>query len=192
MSKSRPRGGPTSPSCRCVQTALQVLELLENSNNKLNSAALDHVLAIQKNVISQILPILRCRACRAAPGFVMQLIVICERLLINFESFTTGFHQWRPRPIRSYSHGDPDKSKTGDTQKFFLGVCEVDSEHEQRILLTSLAMIQLQEFHWVLLKLEEVAVFREWEIHQSSLTSLIQRLQDTATGLRVEESTHLG
>ena len=122
----------------------------------------------------------------------MQLIVICEKILINFESFTTEFYGWRSRSNRSYHYGDPDKSKTGDTQKFFLGVCEVDSKHEQRILLASLAIVQLQQFHRLLNKLEEVAVSREWEIHQSSLTSLIQRLQDTATRLRVQEFTHLG
>lgn len=192
MSMSRPWGGPTFSACRCVQTALQVLELLENSNNKLHITALDHILAIQKNAIFELLPILKCRACTAAPGFVTQLIVICEKVLISFDSFTTGFHGWRPRQIRSYNHGDPDKSKTGDTQKFFLGVCEVDSEHEQRILLASLAIVQLREFHRVLLKLDEIAVFREWDIHQCLLTSLIQRLQDTATRLRVQESTHLG
>lgn len=189
MSKSRPRGGPTSSSCRCVQTALQILGLLENSNNKLNFTALDHVLAIQKDAISQFLPILKCQACSAAPGL---LIFICEKILINFESFSTGSHEWRPRPFRSCSHGDPDKSKTGETQKLFLGVYEVDSEHEQGILLKSLAKVQVQEFRRVLIKLEEVAMAREWELHQPSLTSMILRLEDTVTRLRVGESTHLG
>lgn len=174
-------------------TALQVLELLESNNIELESTALDHVLVIQKNAISQCLPILECQACNAAPALGMRMTVICEKILIAFESFPTRFQGWRPRPIHSYSHGDPNKSEMGETQKFFLGVYEVESEHEQRILLRSLAVVQLQEFHRVLIKLEEVAMSREWEIHQSLLISLILRLQNTATGwLRVRKPTNIG
>lgn len=193
MSPPRPSQSPSYSSCGCMATALQMLELLESNNIELESTALDHVLVIQKNAVSQCLPILECQACNAAPALGMRMTVICEKILIAFESFPTRLQGWRLRPIGSYSHGDPNKSKMGETQKFFLGVYEVESEHEQRILLRSLAVVQLQEFHRVLIKLEEVALTRKWEIHQSLLTSLILRLQNTATGwLRVPETTYLG
>lgn len=188
MSQFTPQKGPISSSCQCMQTALRVLEFLDN--NKLSSTALDHALAIQKTAISQFLPLLDCQACSADPDFMMLLTVICDKILISFEFCSTGFQRWKPRPIQSCIHGNPSESKNGATQRFFLGVYEVDSEHEQRSLLRSLAIVQLQAFHRFLIKMEESTAPKNWPAHQFSLGSLMLRLQDTATGLCARERTH--
>ena len=178
----------TSSSCQCMQTALGVLEALETDNNPFSPSAFDHILRLKKNAISQCVLMLRCQACSAASAFVMVLIIICEKILISFEKWSTRYQGRKPQPSQISDLGVSSETNEGKVKKFFLGVYEVDSEHEQCSLLRSLAMVQLRHLHRLLVRLKEFAACRKWAAHQALLASFVVRLEEAAAGLIARES----
>lgn len=179
---------PSPPPCQCVQTALRILETLESDNNKFNNSAFDHILGLKKNAISQCSLLLGCQACSTTSAFVVLLIVICEKILISFEAWSTRYQGRKPRASEGSSEGGPTGRSKGKIKRFFLGVYEVDSEHEQCSLLRSLAMVQMRLLHRLLNKLQDFAVSRNWATHQASLASFVLRLEEAAAGLIARES----
>ena len=171
-----------------MQTALRVLEVLETDNNKFNHLAFDHILGLKKNAISQCSLMLGCQACTAVSAFVVLLIVICEKILMSFEAWSTQYQGRNPKASDSSSEGEPIGRSKGNFRKFSLGVYEVDSEHEQCSLMRSLAMVQLRHLHRLLNKLQGLAASRNWATHQASLASFVLRLEEAAAGLIARES----
>lgn len=179
---------PRSSSCQCVQTALRILEVLETDNSKFNNSAFDHILGLKKSAISQCSLMLGCQACSAASAFVVLLIVICEKILISFEAWSTRYQGRKPRASEVSSEGERTDRNKGKIRKFFLGVYEVDSEHEQCSLLRSLAMVQIRLLHRLLNRLQDFVASRNWATHQASLASFVLRLEEAAAGLIARES----
>ena len=184
---SKVSNSPTSSSCQCLQTALQVLEVLETGNNRFNKSAFDHILGLKKNAISQCSIMLGCQTCSAVSAFVMLLIVICEKILLSFEAWSIRYQGRKPKSSDGHSEGQTSDCRKGQVRKFFLGVYEVDSEHEQCSLLRSLALVQLRHLHRLLDRLQGFAASKNWAAHQATLTSFIVRLEEAAAGLIARE-----
>ena len=180
---------PSGSSChQCIQTALRILERLETVNNKFNKSTFDHILGLKKDAISQCSLILTCRSCTAVSGLVVLLIVICEKILMSFEAWSTQYQGRKPKANAGSSEGEPNDRSNGNVKKFFLGVYQVDSEHEQCSLLRCLALVQLRNLHQLLNGLQGYAVSKNWATHQASLASFVLRLENAAAGLIARES----
>ena len=180
---------PSSSSCHhCIQTALRILERLETVNNKFNKSTFDHILGLKKDAISQCSLILACRSCTAVSALVVLLIVICEKILMSFEAWSTQYQGRKPKASAGSNGGEWNDRSNSKVKKFFLGVYEVDSEHEQCSLLRCLAMVQLRSLDRLLKGLLEYAASRNWATHQASLASFILRLEKAAAGLIARES----
>ena len=179
---------PNSSSCQCMQMALRILELLETDNNRFNNLAFDHILVLKKNAISQCSKMLGCQACTAVSAFVVLLIVICEKILVSFEAWSTRYPRSKPKADEGSSEEEPSGRRKGNLRTFFLGVYEVDSEHEQCSLLRSLALVQIRHLHRLLNGLQGLAASRNWTTHQASLASFLLRLEEAAAGLIARES----
>ena len=175
-----------------MQTALRILEVLETDNNKFNNSAFDHILGLKKNAISQCSLMLGCQACSTASAFVVLLIVICEKILMSFEAWSSRYQGRTPKASEGSGEGEPSDRSKGKIRILFLGVYEVDSEHEQCSLLRSLAMVQLGHLRRLLKKLQGFAASRKWATHEASLTSFVLRLEEAAAGLITRESLEIG
>ncbi len=168
-------------SCQCMQTALQILEVLETDNNKFNSSGFDHILAVKKNAIARCTTILDCHTCSAASAFVMLLIVICKKILISFEAWSSRYHG--RKQVSSEVLVPVESKANSKVNTFFLGVYEVDSEDEQCSLLRSLAMVQLRHLRRLMNKIKRLASSRSWAAHQAVSASFLLRLEQAAAGL---------
>ena len=171
-----------------MQTALRILEVLETDNNKFNDSAFDHILRLKKHAISQCSLILGCRSCTAVSAFVVLLIVICEKILVSFEAWPTRYQRRKSNASAGSGEGEFIDHSNGKIEKFFLGVYEVDSEHEQCSLLRCLAMVQLRHLYRLLKRLQGFAATRNWATHQASLASFVLRLEKAAAGILSQES----
>lgn len=178
----------SSSCCQCIQSALRILEGLETVNNKFSMSTFDQILGLKKDAISQCSLILACRSCTAVSALVVLLIVICEKLLTSFETWSTRYQGRKPKASVDSCEGESNDCSNGKVKKIFFGVYEVDSEHEQCALLRCLAMIQLRNLHRLLHGLQEFAASKNWVTHQVSLASFVLRLEKAAAGLIARES----
>ena len=179
----------SSSSCRqCIQSALRILEDLETVNNKFSKSTFDRILGLKKDAISQCSLILACRSCTAVSALVVLLIVICGKLLTSFETWSTRYQGRKPKTSTNCSEPEPSDSNNDKAKKIFLGVYEVDSEHEQCALLRCLAIVQLRNLHRLLHGLQEFVASKNWVTHQASLASFVLRLEKAAAGLIARES----
>ena len=185
---SRTPDSSSSSCCQCIQSALRILEGLETVNNKFSKSTFDRILGLKKDAISQCSLILACRSCTAVSALVVLLIVICEKLLTSFETWSTQYQGRKPKTSADASEGEPNDCSNGKVEKMLLGAYEVDSEHEQCALLRCLAMVQLRNLHRLLHGLQEFAASKDWVTHQASLASFALRLRKAAAGLIARES----
>ena len=180
----RPQDSNAISACQCTQLAVRVLEALQIGNNKLTPSAFDRILRLKKQAIDECTNILECPTCGATSPMVMLLVVICEKLVASFESWSTRYKENGPsRSSRKNGSEDEGARNMLQSRTFFLGVYEVDVAEEQCSLLRALAMVQLRRLTNLLAKLTSVARYQDWAEHQAILTSFISRSQGAATGL---------
>ncbi len=177
----------SSQSCPCMHTALGILENLEVKNSRLNLYAVDHVLCFKKRALAQCNAMLDCRNCNALSGFMMLLVVICEKMVASFERLATSCREQQEQHQTPPGVGGWRKAEgTGlaSGQSIFLGDYEVDLAEERWCLVRVLVMLQLKNLGNLLMRLKSVANPWNWETHRTILVSIDRRFRETAASLR--------
>ncbi|KAI9879765.1 MAG: hypothetical protein M1830_007207 [Pleopsidium flavum] len=177
----------SSPSCPCMHTALGILENLEVKNSRLNLYAIDHVLCFKKRALAQCNAMLDCRNCNTLSGFMMLLVVICEKMVVSFERLATSCREQQEQHRTPLGVGGWRKSEnTGlaSGQSIFLGDYEVDLAEERWCLVRVLITLQMKNLGDLLVRLKRVASPWNWETHNTILGSIDRRFRDTAASIR--------
>ena len=163
---------------------MQVLEALQIDSHKLTPSAFDRILGLKKQTIDDCTLMLECPTCVANSAFVMLLIVICEKLVMSFEAWSTRYKGRNPSAPRR-RESDDEHTENAHERKFYLGVYEVTLEEERCSLLRALAMVQLRRLIQVIGRLTSVATSQDWAAHLALLASCSSRSQGAAVNLRV-------
>lgn len=184
-----PASSHSPPSCSCMHTALGILENLEVKNSRLNLDAVDHVLCFKKQALTQCNAMLDCRNCNALSGFMMLLVVICEKMVASFERLATSCHDQQKQQHHETPSGlggwaKADGTGLGKGQSIFLGDYEVDLAEERWSLVRVLVMLQLKNLGNLLMRLRSVSSPWNWETHRTILVSIDRRFRDLAASLR--------
>lgn len=169
--------------CQCTHTALRVLETLQISNCKLAPSAFDRILCLKKQAIEKCTSITDCPNCLAVSPMVTLLIVICEKLVVSFESWSNRYNEKILARPQENADGDVGRERIQQIGILALGVYQVDVEEEKCSLLRALAMVQLRRLTHILSKLTNVARYQGWAGHRTILNSLVSRSETAASGL---------
>lgn len=183
---------PGSTPCQCMQIALRILEELEIKNSRDDLYAADHVLSFQKRAIEQCSTMLNCKSCSTMSGFMMLLVVICEKMVSSFERITSCVEQLQQHPLPSggLDGGGPRAGGIGDEQTVSVGEYEVDSLQEQCCLVGVLVLLQLKKLGAVLTRLKNLAATYNWGTHLTMLLSIDQRFRNSTAASRLMICDH--
>lgn len=175
---------PSSSACQCMQSALRILEELEVKNSRDDLYAADHVLSFQKRALGQCNAMLNCKNCSTISGFMMLLVVICDKMVTSFERVSTCVEQLQ-RPSGVQEVGRPRAGSIGDGQAVSLGDYEIDSLQERCCLVSVLVLLQLKRLGSVLTRLKNIAAVFNWGTHLTMLLSIDRRFQNTTANLHL-------
>ena len=176
----------TASSCRCMSTALDILEVLEIKNSKMSLEAIDGILSFKKRALNQCNVMLECQGCNSHSQFMMLLVVICDKMVASFERLSLScrdVHQQFNAEVES-------KAKKGEGSAIFggksmsVGEYEVDLDEERCYLVRQLVMLQLRNLATFELRLKGIANGWSWDTHKTMLATIDKRLQDTAANVR--------
>ncbi|KAL8724113.1 MAG: hypothetical protein Q9166_008125 [cf. Caloplaca sp. 2 TL-2023] len=193
----------TASSCRCMSTALDILEVLEIKNSKISLEAIDGILSFKKRALNQCNVMLECQGCNSHSQFMMLLVVICDKMVASFERLSlscrevhqqmhidpsTLGNQQSQCPIQGTTNNNTKKSTEGftivDGKPLFVGEYEVDLDEERCYLVRQLVMLQLRNLATFELRLKGIANGWSWDAHKTMLATIDKRLQDTAANIR--------
>ncbi|KAL8950138.1 MAG: hypothetical protein Q9222_003815 [Ikaeria aurantiellina] len=171
-------------SCRCMSTALDILEVLEIKNSKMSLEAIDGILSFKKRALNQCNVMLECQGCNSHSQFMMLLVVICDKMVASFERLSLSC-----REVHQQIHEIGDIKKTEgftivDGKSLFVGEYEVDLDEERCYLVRQLVMLQLRNLATFELRLKGIANGWSWDAHKTMLATIDKRLQDTAANIR--------
>ncbi|KAL8708611.1 MAG: hypothetical protein Q9220_006547 [cf. Caloplaca sp. 1 TL-2023] len=171
-------------SCRCMSTALDILEVLEIKNSKMSLEAIDGILSFKKRALNQCNVMLECQGCNSHSQFMMLLVVICDKMVASFERLSLSC-----REVHQQIHQIGDIKKTEgftivDGKSLFVGEYEVDLDEERCYLVRQLVMLQLRNLATFELRLKGIANGWSWDAHKTMLATIDKRLQDTAANIR--------
>lgn len=179
---SPPTSTSSSSGCQCTQDAVRILEALQIDNNKLNPSTFDRILSMKKSTIDQCTSMMCCPICSTTSAFVMLLIVICEKLVISFETWSSRYKGKFPAMAQKI-HGVDETSNNDQPSKVLFGAYEADKKSEQCSILRALAMCQLRRLTGLLSSLAKIAASKKWLAHETLLHSFHSRVQGAAEGL---------
>ena len=172
-------------SCRCMSTALEILEVLEIKNSKMSLEAIDGILSFKKRALNQCNVMLECQGCNSHSQFMMLLVVICDKMVSSFERLSLSC-----REVHNHitEVGDIKRAGEGftivDGKSLFVGEYEVDLDEERCYLVRQLVMLQLRNLATFELRLKGIANGWSWDAHKTMLATIDKRLQDTAANIR--------
>ncbi|KAL8955858.1 MAG: hypothetical protein Q9193_006436 [Seirophora villosa] len=181
MVRQTPSG---ASSCRCMSTALDILEVLEIKNSKLSLEAIDGILSFKKRALNQCNVMLECQGCNSHSQFMMLLVVICDKMVASFERLSLTCREVHQQITEV---GDTKKAEgftIVDGKSLFVGEYEVDLDEERCYLVRQLVMLQLRNLATFELRLKGIANGWSWDAHKTMLATIDKRLQDTAANIR--------
>lgn len=182
MIRQTPAG---ASSCRCMSTALDILEVLEIKNSKMSLEAIDGILSFKKRALNQCNVMLECQGCNSHSQFMMLLVVICDKMVASFERLSLTCREVHQQIANV---GDPKKAEgftIVDGKSLFVGEYEVDLDEERCYLVRQLVMLQLRNLATFELRLKGIANGWSWDAHKTMLATIDKRLQDTAANIRL-------
>ncbi|KAL8661266.1 MAG: hypothetical protein Q9202_005750 [Teloschistes flavicans] len=171
-------------SCRCMSTALDILEVLEIKNSKMSYEAIDGILSFKKRALNQCNVMLECQGCNSHSQFMMLLVVICDKMVASFERLSLSCREVHQQIAEV---GDMKKAEgftIVDGKSLFVGEYEVDLDEERCYLVRQLVMLQLRNLATFELRLKGIANGWSWDAHKTMLATIDKRLQDTAANIR--------
>ena len=185
----------TKPACRCMQTALGVLENLEVSKTTTDDKLykFDHTLSFQKRAVTECHSTLKCKDCSASSAFIMLLIIISEKMVLSFERLFRRLRQQYSQqhaPLSSPTFvSEPDESLILDGgPRITVGVYEVDSVEERISVIRLVALLRLRNLEQFLTRLISIANTWNWMSHITNLQTIARRSRDIASAVRVINS----
>ncbi|KAL8729760.1 MAG: hypothetical protein Q9181_004888 [Wetmoreana brouardii] len=170
-------------SCRCMSTALDILEVLEIKNSKMSLEAIDGILSFKKRALNQCNVMLECQGCNSHSQFMMLLVVICDKMVASFERLSLSCREVHQQITQV---GDVKKAEglsIVDGKSLFVGEYEVDLDEERCYLVRQLVMLQLRNLATFELRLKGIANGWSWDAHKTMLATIDKRLQDTAANI---------
>lgn len=182
MIRQTPAG---ASSCRCMSTALDILEVLEIKNSKMSLEAIDGILSFKKRALNQCNVMLECQGCNSHSQFMMLLVVICDKMVASFERLSLTCREVHQQITNV---GDTRKAEgftIVDGKSLFVGEYEVDLDEERCYLVRQLVMLQLRNLATFELRLKGIANGWSWDAHKTMLATIDKRLQDTAANIRI-------
>lgn len=166
-------------TCQCTHDAVRILEVLQVTNNIINPTTGDRVLSLKKTAIDQCITMMNCPICSTTSAFVMLLIVICEKLVMSFESWSSN-DKGKFLLVQQKCREDDESSRTSQSSNMMLGAYEADLESEKYSIFRALAMCQLRRLTGLLSSLMDISASKDWGTHLNLLNSFQSRVRKSA------------
>ncbi|KAI4217468.1 MAG: hypothetical protein LQ351_000063 [Letrouitia transgressa] len=174
----------SASSCRCMSTALDILEVLEVKNSKMSLEAIDGILSFKKRALAQCNVMLECQGCNSHSQFMMLLVVICDKMVASFERLSISCREVHNTITEVGDIKRAEGFTIVDGKSLFVGEYEVDLDEERCYLVRQLVMLQLKNLATFELRLKGIANGWSWDAHKTMLATIDKRLQDTANNIR--------
>lgn len=174
----------SASSCRCMSTALDILEVLEVKNSKMSLEAIDGILSFKKRALAQCNVMLECQGCNSHSQFMMLLVVICDKMVASFERLSISCREVHNTITEVGDIKCAEGFTIVDGKSLFVGEYEVDLDEERCYLVRQLVMLQLKNLATFELRLKGIANGWSWDAHKTMLATIDKRLQDTANNIR--------
>lgn len=137
--------------CQCLNTVAVLLEELEAKSKLVDPAALDSILASQKEALGRCNSVLSCTTCFPKPEYILLLGMVTERLACLCEATVTKYleeaAQRQSNSVTEASNGrhhSRTSSAGSGGAKVFLGSYEIESPEEYNGVIRFLIALQLQ------------------------------------------------
>lgn len=149
---------PSTQSCQCILTALNLLELLQTEDYRTDAGTVDNVLQRNKDGLAQCLELATCKACMNISSFTLLLINVCQVAVASFEKALSAIETQQPATngSRAVDH-DPEDTPFPTHQQTrrpssFMGLYEINTL-ERVCVFGALASLHLDNWNTFLMDL---------------------------------------
>ena len=180
--------------CQCLNHGIQILGDLELHIQQNTLASIDLTLAMQKRALLHSARMIDCKLCNTQSACKTTLILLCEKLIILFQSVAAVCLEQR-KALRRQQLGEnlgPNNTNFDTGQKMRLGEYELDSTHELGFVGSMLALLQGQRLLGMVARLKSFAVATGSDLQLSRLADSELRVANTMRDLKRASSDATG
>ena len=175
-------GWSSGSPCRCLTSALTVLETVSIEDSRTNWDRLGHLLNFTKRALQVCNVLLDCPQCRRVSNFMMLLIVVCQKITTTFDHILvllTERYQARQSARPNQAVATPSGMSTNPDEGRVMAVkgYEVDGA-EEPCLFGALTSIQLRTLGSLLVRVKTTMQAREWAQHVAIVDSVGERVKE--------------